>query len=832
MKIPRLPRLGLIGRIALLVVAIEIVGFGLLAWYSTSRMGESIADRMTQRAQAVGTMLSNDELPITALSRRALLARLLGAPYEQGVVVGGSGLVIVSTDPALLGRAPPTWPGVDPAWLGDGSTATHMVAQGDHMTAVMAVGPVGGEPLYHAVIRVSTADIAAMKRNVMIGGVAVSLLFMFLTSVGIVIVAQALIERRVVASLDVLRRVERGNLSERIPVPFNDEIGELQHGINSMTGKLALLLEQQRLDAAALQNQKDLLESIIQTAPIRVFWKDRDLRYLGCNQQFVHDAGFERPEDLIGKSDLDMPWREQAQAYRDDDRQVMDSGVAKLDFDEPQDTPHGGRIWLRTSKVPLRDDAGRVVGVLGIYSDITEHRRIEERIRHLAYFDPLTALPNRRLFVETLGRAMEVSAQRAAFGALLMFDLDNFKDLNDSRGHGVGDELLVAVSRRLSERMRGSDAVARLGGDEFVIIVEDLGSQADQAEAAAMRLGEAMRRLLLDPYRLDGGVLTHYCTVSIGVVLFFGVSKEHDVLLKQADLALYEAKSAGRNAVRLFSDAMQTAIDARARMAAGLHQALQRDEMQVYYQPQVDADGRLFGAEALMRWFPRDGQAVSPAVFIPLAEDNGIIEALGDWIIGQACAQLARWQADAATRGLRVAVNVSPHQFRQPDFLQRLQGHLARHAVDPVGLKLEITESVVLANVDAAIDIMRRARHLGVRFSLDDFGTGYSSLSYLKRLPLDQMKIDQSFIRDISHDQNDAAIVRAIIAMGNSLGLGVIAEGVETVAQRDFLQRHGCMQFQGYLFGRPLPIDAWNPQLLASVHAPAGTVVASRIDAQ
>jgi len=447
--------------------------------------------------------------------------------------------------------------------------------------------------------------------------------------------------------------------------------------------------------------------------------------------------------------------------------------------------------------------------VLGLVRNITERKQVEEQIRNLAYFDVLTRLPNRRLLMDRLGHALVASHRSREFGALMILDLDHFKSLNDTQGHDVGDRLLVEVARRLSDSVRQEDSVCRLGGDEFVVMLEALGQDEQHAANQAELVAEKVRLALNQPYSLNLNEAKFHGTTSIGLTLFRGQDASVDLLLKQADVALYQAKDAGRNLVRFFNPAMQAAIDSRAVMEAALRRALDHGEFRLYYQPQIDQHGSLIGAEALLRWLPPDQAMVTPDAFIPLAEDTGLILAIGQWVLDTACAQLNAWAADPRTASLQLSVNVSARQFHQEDFVESVQRSLVSSGINPARLKLELTESVVLDDVDRVVSRMHQIIALGVRFCLDDFGTGYSSLSYLKRLPLDQVKIDQSFVRDVTEDQNDAAIVRAIMAMSRSLGLQVIAEGVETQAQRDFLLQNECTVYQGFLFCKPLPIEEW-----------------------
>ncbi|MCX7192156.1 MAG: EAL domain-containing protein [Proteobacteria bacterium] len=573
------------------------------------------------------------------------------------------------------------------------------------------------------------------------------------------------------------------------------------------------LTEQKRTEYR-LQTSNEMLQAVIENAPLRIFWKDRESHYLGCNTAFARDAGMESADELIGRDDFQMGWRDQAQLYRDDDISTMASDTPKLAFEEPQTTPDGREIWLRTSKVPLHDAQGSVVGVLGIYDDITEQKLAEAKIHQLAFYDPLTGLPNRRLLQDRLQQAFSVSARSGQHGAVLFLDLDNFKTLNDSRGHDVGDQLLAEVASRLNACVRDGDTVARLGGDEFVVVLESLSAIPDEAAAQADLVAEKIRESLGQTYRLDKH--TFYTTPSIGVVLFLGHQESLDVILKHADTAMYQAKAAGRNAVRFYDPVMQAAIEVRAELEDELRQALDRQQFYLSYQVQVDSLRRTVGAEVLLRWQHPDRGLISPAQFIPLAEETGSIVSIGLWVLRTACVQIKAWQNDALTRDLTLAVNVSAKQFRRPDFVAQVQRVLLETGARPALLKLELTESIVLENVEDTISKMREIKSMGVSFSMDDFGTGYSSLQYLKRLPLDQIKIDQSFVRDVAHDPNDAAIVQTIIAMSEVMGLSVIAEGVETEAQREFLDLRGCHAFQGYLFGRPVPIAEFEAGLSAA----------------
>ena len=445
--------------------------------------------------------------------------------------------------------------------------------------------------------------------------------------------------------------------------------------------------------------------------------------------------------------------------------------------------------------------------------DITERKEAIERIEHLAFYDPLTDLPNRRLLLDRLERALSASARHQRQGALMLLDMDDFKTLNDTLGHDVGDRFLVEVANRLTSCVRDGDTVARHGGDEFVVILEDLTEDtlaAMQVEVVA----EKILRRVSEPYLLDLAISedrpsshSYHCTSSIGITLFRDHSVSVDELMKRVDTAMYQAKAAGRNALRFFEPEMQAVVAARAALDNDLREAVEENQFRLYYQPQVDAAGIRTGVEALLRWqHPRRG-FVSPSEFIPQAEASGLILPLGEWVLETACAQLAGWSADPVMARLGVAVNISARQFRQPAFVDQVLEIIDRTGADPNKLKLELTESLLLDDVEDIIAKMITLHAEGIRFSLDDFGTGYSSLAYLKRLPLDQLKIDQSFVRDVLTDPNDAAIARTVVALAQSMGLEVIAEGVENEAQREFLAASGCYAYQGYLFGRPMPAE-------------------------
>lgn len=466
---------------------------------------------------------------------------------------------------------------------------------------------------------------------------------------------------------------------------------------------------------------------------------------------------------------------------------------------------NGASFWIELEVVSVQASAEEVTHWVAVGRDITQRKNAEDMIRHLAFYDPLTDLPNRQLLLDRLQKALSQSARSGQFGALMFIDLDNFKILNDTLGHHVGDQLLQQVAQRLTKSVRKTDTVARLGGDEFVVMVDDLSTDATAAASKLRTLAEKVLNVLREPFQIAGH--QHFATPSIGATSFSGEQSDVSELLKQADLAMYQAKGLGRNTLCYFDPDMQASVSANAAVGAALRVGLREKQFVVHYQPQVDRQGVITGVEALVRWQHPDKGLVKPADFIPVAEDTGLILPLGMWVLETACEQLATWASRAQTAHLTIAVNVSVYQFRHPNFVDMVMAAIKRTGIRPHRLKLELTESLLADRMEITIQKMGMLKELGVTLSLDDFGVGYSSLSCLKRLPLDQLKIDKGFVADVLTDPNDAAISRAIIALAQSLSLQVVAEGVETQEARDFLAYLGCDQFQGHLFAPALPIE-------------------------
>jgi diguanylate cyclase (GGDEF)-like protein/PAS domain S-box-containing protein len=530
---------------------------------------------------------------------------------------------------------------------------------------------------------------------------------------------------------------------------------------------------------------------------------------LRVNQAFTKDTGYTAEEAVGQKPSLLKSGRHDAAFYQAMWQTLNQTGIWQ---GEIWDRRKSGEIypkWLNITAV--KDSNGIVTHYVGIQVDITERKDAEKEIQLLAYYDPLTQLPNRRLLMDRLQHALASSTRIGRTGALLFIDLDNFKTLNDNLGHHVGDLYLQQTALRLTACVRDGDTVARLGGDEFVVVLENLSEQPIEAAAQTEAIGQKILSSLRQPYELD--IIEYQGSASIGATLFIGNSHTTDELMKQADIAMYQAKKGGKNSLSFFDPTMQASITSRFSLEGELRKALGNQEFELYYQVQVDSMNRPLGAEALIRWnHPLRGM-VPPLEFIPLAEETGLILPIGQWVLETACAQIRTWQNETHTLELVLAVNVSARQFYQADFVAQIEDVLQRHGIIPRLLKLELTEGMLLDNIEETIAIMNALKAIGIQFSLDDFGTGYSSLQYLKRLPLDQIKIDRSFVRDIASDPNDAAIVQTIIAMTETLGFDVIAEGVETEAQREFLELRGCTHYQGYLFSKPVPIKQFEALL-------------------
>jgi diguanylate cyclase (GGDEF)-like protein/PAS domain S-box-containing protein len=716
---------------------------------------------------------------------------------------------------------------------------------------------------------------------------------------------------------------------------INVEVTVQELLLNGRRTKMALLndVTERKLHEEALHQANQMFRLVLDHVPQRIFWKSPDFRFLGCNRLFAQDAGLPSPDDLIGKTDYDMPWRVHADSFRADDRFVLHADIPKLDYEEQQLRPTGAERWLRTSKIPLHDIEGKVIGVLGTYEDITERKQsdqrlrlqasaiessvngifiisaaaadypieyvnpafqiitgyssdevigrnccflhgddrqqegltairtaleekrachdvllrnyrkdgslfwnhqqiapvrdeqgnishyvgilndVTERIRYMeqlerqANFDALTGLANRNLLGDRLKQAIQHADRNRLTVGVVLIDIDNFKFLNDSIGHDFGDALLTAIARRLQTLIREEDTLARYGGDEFVLVVNEY-----QSERSISSVVDKVLSGVAEPISLQGHEIRVTC--SIGVSLYPQDGNDSETLLRHADMAMYRAKEAGRHTFQMFKSDMTQRIHERLSLEHAMHKAIELNEFWLEYQPQVDLKtGRIFGAEALIRWRHPEQGMISPVRFIPIAEDSDLIIPIGEWVMRTACAQCKAWQ-DAGLQSIVMSVNVSVRQFKQENFADRVIAILAETGLAPECLELELTESVLMTHVEELLEVLDRLRAAGIRLAVDDFGTGYSSLNYLKRLPVDKLKIDRSFVRDIPENQNDMAIAHAIIALARSMNLTVIAEGVETKEQLEFLRTSDCDEIQGYYFSKPIDSEAFS-RLLA-----------------
>jgi diguanylate cyclase (GGDEF)-like protein/PAS domain S-box-containing protein len=570
-------------------------------------------------------------------------------------------------------------------------------------------------------------------------------------------------------------------------------------------GSVRRPLERLQQAREELASSREVLQSILDNAPVRIFWRDRELRYLGANPLYLQDIGIDDVSRILGRRAADL-FPAYADIHAEDDLNIMRTGMPLLNYEEPLQRSDGETRWLLTSKVPLRNSAGEVTGILGTYNDISERKQAEELIRHQASYDALTQLPNRRLFQDRLQQEIEKCRRYQLKLALILLDIDDFKEINDTMGHALGDDLLQQVAQRLQGCVRGEDSVARLGGDEFCVIVGGL-----DAASGAERISQEIMRRLAVPFRLQENEA--YLTVSIGLTLYPDDGDNIDTLLRNVDQAMYAAKRQGRNRYSYFTPAMQQAALNRMELTRELRNALAEGQLRLVYQPIVElASGGVHKAEALIRWqHPRRG-LVSPAEFIPIAEASGLIVDIGDWVFYQAARQARRWRSWRPD--FQVSINKSPVQFsgkkrRQDAWFD----YLRSQQLPGSSIVIEITEGLLLDASDSVIQTLQDCRAAGMQVSLDDFGTGYSSLSYLKKFHIDYLKIDQSFVANLAPGTDDMVLCEAIIQMAHKLGIRVVAEGVETEAQRALLLAAGCDYGQGYLFSPPLAPAAFEPLL-------------------
>jgi diguanylate cyclase (GGDEF)-like protein/PAS domain S-box-containing protein len=590
-------------------------------------------------------------------------------------------------------------------------------------------------------------------------------------------------------------RVEYTNGQTRDVIFHKATFTDPKGNVAGMVGLMVDITERKRLEIKMRQ-----AASVFATSLEGITISNSDGSIIAVNRAFTQITGYTESEVIGRNPSLLQSGKHDKAFYKKLWQTIAEEGRWAGDIWNRRKSGALFPVWISIAAV--KDTDGRLVNYIATFTDLTEHKHNEEKIHLLAFTDALTGLPNRRFFLDRLQHAIDSSERSSNQGALFLVDIDDFKGINDTQGHEIGDLLLEQVGRRLVECIRPGDTVARLGGDEFVVLIVDIAIDINNAIGHAEIVCSKIREALKKPFFLNEYV--HHMTASIGVTIFVEKNNALENILKQADLALHRAKAMGRGSLCFFDPEMQTKATERVGLEADLRQGLVLNQFELYYQAQLNDKSQIIGVEALIRWNHPIRGMVSPGEFVPIAEESGLILELGQWVLETACKQLEDWATSPQLSRLTMAVNVSAKQFGQPDFVKTVRTVLSKYFVKPGSLKIELTESLLLNNVEEVIAKMTEIREMGVNFSLDDFGTGYSSLSYLKRLPLQQLKIDQSFVRDVLTDSNDAAIARAIVSMAHSMGLTVIAEGVESKDQLRFLKENGCLAYQGYLFSKPL----------------------------
>lgn len=590
---------------------------------------------------------------------------------------------------------------------------------------------------------------------------------------------------------------QHGIYSTRVPVESNNEIGEMSQALNLMLAEIETREQDLCISAVAFESQEGM------------FVTNANNIILRTNLAFTHITGYSAQEALGNTPRILQSGLQNADFYGSMWSQILNTGSWRGEIvnKRKDGTTFPALISISAVKNMMNETTHYVATI----NDITEQKLAEDKIVQLAFYDYLTGLPNRRLFMDRLAHRLSAANRSKHYGALMFMDLDNFKTLNDTLGHDVGDMLLVQVAERISKNMRENDTVARLGGDEFVILLDELSISQYEAIFQAELVGKKIHMALSEPYQL--GIHSYQCTPSIGIVLLSEEKTSIDELMKCADIAMYQAKKSGRNALRFFDPEMQAAIESRSQMERELTQALDLNQFTLYFQPQVSSTGKIVGAEALLRWVHPTFGVISPIDFIDVAEETGLIIPIGAWVINAACRQIKDWESSDSLRNIQVSVNVSARQFFQHDFVAFVIETISKIGIQAKNLKFELTESSVIENIGEVTQKMETLKLHGIQFSMDDFGTGHSSLVNLKQLPISQIKIDQAFVKDVEHDNDDAVIVKTIIALANHLELDVVAEGVENSFQRDFLIAGGCHHFQGYLFGSPMNEKAFELQI-------------------
>jgi diguanylate cyclase (GGDEF)-like protein/PAS domain S-box-containing protein len=577
---------------------------------------------------------------------------------------------------------------------------------------------------------------------------------------------------------------ETGGGCARRPLSRNQKLA-------SEIGRLSRLADERALQCA-------LLQTLIDAAPDYFWVKDVDGAFLTANMAWAAGNGRANAGEMIGLSDFDIHPPDRAQAFYDVEREVVRSGRAIAHVVECVDTADGVKRWFSTTKSPLRNERGEIIGIVGIGRDVTESKSAEDRLRFMADHDALTGLPNRGLLMDRLNQAMLFARRYDCWMTVIFIDLDNFKLVNSPLGHSAGDQLLKIIARRIRDCVKEGDTVVRLGADEFVVLLVDQPTNLDMMLAT---LRELCTRTC-EPVHIDGHALQ--VTSSIGLANYPNDGTDAETLLANAETAMYRAKEMGRDNFQFYTPALNTRVHEKFRFQEELRVAIAREEFFLLFQPQVDLrTGRIFAVEALIRWNHPSLDVVAPDRFIPVAEESGLIAQIGDWALRSACRQNKAWQ-NAGLAPINVSVNVSARQFRDRNWAHRIVDALQESSLEAKYLELELTESLIIQDVDRAIATMNELRRFGVQLSIDDFGTGYSSLSVLKTFPVGRLKIDKSFVRDLPHDENDRAVAAAVISLGQNLNLRVIAEGVETEEQMAFLRDNNCDEMQGYLFSKPV----------------------------
>ncbi|MDD2721672.1 MAG: EAL domain-containing protein [Gallionella sp.] len=587
---------------------------------------------------------------------------------------------------------------------------------------------------------------------------------------------------------------------------WRDEADDLETMAITLTARLEQLnedslhhLESLSVHSNQLKKERDFISSLLDTAPVLILSYGEDGSIQLANAQATHASGV---TDLVGKNFAELFIGISQHDFATEMAEIKSGNVHHLESTlTNQDGRKHNLLWF-SSRLPVGMADTPIY--LSVGMDITEHKQNEARIHHMAFYDMLTQLPNRRMLLDVMRHAMLACGEEKLYCAIIFVDLDNFKAINDGRGRNIGDQILVEIAKRLRSSVREFDTVAHLGVDEFVILLEELSGDLELAAAQSRVIGEKLCRAVSQPVVLHDH--TYHLTCSAGISMFIGNELTTEAALRQANIAMTHAKTSGRNTLRFFDPEMQLKLEARATLEVDLRRAIAGKQFQLFYQAQSNTERQPLGAEVLLRWLHPTHGLISPAQFIPFAEESELMQPLGQWLLETACAQLKSWETDELTASLQLAVNVSARQFHQPDFVEQVLNTLAKTGAPPSRIKLELTESMVLENIQDAVSKMLALKKIGVQFSIDDFGTAYSSLSYLTQLPLDQLKIDQSFVRNIGISNSDDIVVQTIINMANNLGMQVIAEGVETEVQFQFLKESGCNTFQGYLFSKPLAL--------------------------